>query len=93
MLKKEFKLLRSTENIIKLFDSDKPLIIYKTPKGFDIFIDFSERIKLTYSNLNYFFEKIEKQKKRKNKYFDGYIGFFGYELLCNLIPSICCLSI
>ena len=75
----------SIDRIIKLFESNKPLIIYKTSLGFDIFTDFSEKIKLKYSNLNEFFEKIERKKKRTDKYFDGYIGFFGYEILCNLI--------
>ena len=75
----------SVDRIIKLFESNKPLIIYKTPSGFDIFTDFSEKIILSHSNLNEFFEKIERKKKRTDKYFDGYIGFFGYEILCNLI--------
>ena len=34
---------------------------------------------------NDFFDKIEREKKKTNQYFDGYIGFFGYEILCNLI--------
>ena len=78
-------MLRNISYINKLFESDKPLIIYKTPAGFDVFTDFSEKIKLSNSNLNDFFKKIEIQKKRTNRYFDGYIGFFGYEILCNLI--------
>ncbi len=75
----------SIDRIIKLFESNKPLIIYKTPLGFDIFTDFSEKIKLNHSNLNEFFEKIKRKEKKTDKYFDGYIGFFGYEILCNLI--------
>ena len=78
-------MFRNIDNIIKLFESSKPLIIYKTPSGFDIFTDFSEKIILSHSNLNKFFKKIERKKKKTNKYFDGYIGFFGYEILCNLI--------
>ena len=78
-------MFRSIDFIIKLFESNKPLIIYKTPSGFDIFTDFSEKIKLNHSNLNKFFEKIERKKKKTDKYFDGYIGFFGYEILRNLI--------
>ena len=68
----------------KLFESDKSLIIYKTPVGFDVFTDFSEKIKLSHSNLNDFFGKIERKKKKINKYFDGYIGFFvGYKWFGN----------
>ena len=78
-------MLKNIVQINRLFESNKPLIIYKTPVGFDVFTDFSEKIKLNNSNLNDFFKKIEIQKKRTNRYFDGYIGFFGYEILCNLI--------
>ena len=78
-------MFRNINYINKLFESDKSLIIYKTPVGFDVFTDFSEKIKLSHSNLNDFFGKIERKKKKINKYFDGYIGFFGYEILCNLI--------
>ena len=78
-------MLKNIVQINRLFESNKPLIIYKTPAGFDVFTDFSEKIKLNNSNLNDFFKKIEIQKKRTNRYFDGYIGFFGYEILCNLI--------
>ena len=78
-------MFKSIDRIIKLFESNKTLIIYKTPSGFDIFTDFSEKIKLNHSNINKFFEKIEGKKKKTGKYFDGYIGFFGYEILCKLI--------
>jgi len=78
-------LLKKIDQILRLFNSNKPLIIYKTSIGFDIFTDFSEKIKLNHSNLNDFFTKIERQKNKADKYFDGYIGFFGYEILCNLI--------
>jgi len=78
-------LLKKIDQILRLFSSNKPLIIYKTSIGFDIFTDFSEKIKLNHSNLNDFFTKIERQKNKTDKYFDGYIGFFGYEILCNLI--------
>ena len=73
------------DHIIRLFRSDKSLIIYKTSVGFDVFTDFSEKIKLNSSNYNDFFNKFKSKKKKTKKYFDGYIGFFGYEILCNLI--------
>ena len=78
-------MFKKIDQILRLFNSNKPLIIYKTSIGFDIFTDFSEKIKLNHSNLNDFFTKIERQKNKTDKYFDGYIGFFGYEILCNLI--------
>ena len=43
------------------------------------------KIILNFSNYDEFFNKIEREKKKTNKYFDGYIGFFGYEILCHLI--------
>jgi len=78
-------LFKNIDYIIRLFESNKPLIIYKTPVGFDVFTDFSEKLKLNSSNCNKFFNKFNRKKKKTNKYFDGYIGFFGYEILCNLI--------
>ena len=78
-------MLRNIDRIIRLFESNKALIIYKAPVGFDVFTDFSEKIKLNFSNCDKFFNKFKRKKKKINKYFDGYIGFFGYAILCNLI--------
>ena len=78
-------MLKNIAHINRLFESDKPLIIYKTSVGFDVFTDFSEKVKLNFSNCDEFFNKFKLKKKKINKYFDGYIGFFGYEILCNLI--------
>ena len=78
-------MLKNISHINRLFESDKPLIIYKTSVGFDVFTDFSEKIKLNSSNCDEFFNKFKRTKKKINKYFDGYIGFFGYAILCNLI--------
>ena len=47
----------------KLYNSKKPLIIYKVKDGYDLFTDFSEKIKLNSKNLNNFFKKIEKMNK------------------------------
>jgi len=70
----------------KLYNSNKPLIIYKTKNGYDLFTDFSKKIKLNNNNLNSFFRKIEELKKpNKKKVKNIYIGFFGYRLLCGLI--------
>ena len=67
----------------KLYNSDKPLIIYKMKDGYDLYTDFSKKIILTKKNINRFF-KIFKNKKYK-KETDLFIGFFGYEILCNLL--------
>ena len=70
----------------KLYNSNKPLIIYKVKNGYDLFTDFSKKIKLNNNNLNSFFKKIDELKKpNKRKVKDIYIGFFGYRLLCGLI--------
>ena len=69
----------------RLFESDKPLIIYKAADGFDVYTDFSDKMIVTKSNLKKFFKKTTFSSKRNNKFFIGYIGFFGYELCCELI--------
>ena len=67
----------------KLYQSDEPLIIYKVEKGYNIYTHFSKKIILTNKNIKNFF-KIFNNKKFKHET-DMMIGFFGYELLCNLI--------
>jgi len=65
-------------------NSKKPFIIYKTIKGFDLFTDFSKKKTLNNKNIINFLNKKHKWKK-KYKDTDLLIGFFGYELLNNLI--------
>ncbi|MDB3947062.1 chorismate-binding protein [Candidatus Pelagibacter sp.] len=65
-------------------NSQKPFIIYKTIKGFDLFTDFSKKIILNNQNIKHFLNQNHSYKK-KYKSTDLYIGFFGYELLNNLI--------
>ena len=60
----------------------KPYIIYKSKKGFDLYTDFSKKIILNNQNVASFLNKKNKSKKRDT---DLFIGFFGYELLNNLI--------
>ena len=69
----------------RLFESDKPLIIYKMNKGFDVYTDFSDKVVIRKSNLKNFIKKTTLSRKKYNKFFNGYIGFFGYELCCELI--------
>jgi len=67
----------------KLYNSDKPLIIYKVNDGYNLYTDFSKKIILTNNNINNFFNLFS--KKKINRETDLYIGFFGYEILCNLL--------
>ena len=64
--------------------SNKSFIIYKSDKGFDLYTDFSKKIILTNNNIKNFINKA-KQFKSKKKETDLFIGFFGYEVLNNLI--------
>ena len=68
----------------KIAESKKPFIIYKSNKGFDLFTDFSKKIILSNKNIKNFINNSTK-KKINNKETDLYIGFFGYEILNNLI--------
>ena len=82
---KEFKpyKLKFSPYLEKLYNSDKPLIIYKVNDGYNLYTDFSKKIILTNNNINNFFNLFS--KKKHNKETDLYIGFFGYEILCNLL--------
>ncbi len=63
--------------------SNKPYIIYKSRKGFDLYTDFSKKIILNNRNVFGFLNKKIPTKRFKET--DLFIGFFGYELLNNLI--------
>ena len=67
----------------KLYQSDKALIIYKVDDGYNIYTDFSKKIILTNANINNFLNSFSKKKFKKET--DLYLGFFGYEILCNLL--------
>ena len=67
----------------KLYQSDKALIIYKVDGGYNIYTDFSKKIILTNLNINRFLNSFSKKKFKKET--DLYLGFFGYEILCNLL--------
>ena len=49
----------------KLYQSDKPVIIYKVKDGYNIYTDFSKKIILTRKNIKNFFQSIEKKKYKK----------------------------
>ena len=75
--------LKFSPYLEKLYNSDQPLIIYKVKDGYNLYTDFSKKIVLTNNNINNFFKLFS--KKKNNKETDLYIGFFGYEILCNLL--------
>ena len=68
--------------LTEIHQSGKPYIIYKSQKGFDLYTDFSKKIILNNKNVKSF---LGKKNKKKSKNTDLFIGFFGYELLNNLI--------
>ena len=68
--------------LTEIHQSGKPYIIYKSQKGFDLYTDFSKKIILNNKNVESF---LGKKNKKKSKNTDLFIGFFGYELLNNLI--------
>ncbi len=78
-------MLNNKEYLNRLYQSDKPLIIYKTDKGYDIYTDFSKRIIINKKNLKYFLNTQSKSKKSKIEELNCYVGFFGYKLLCENI--------
>ncbi len=66
-----------------LYQSDKPMIIYKFGNKYKIFTDFSKKIILNNSNIKKFLSSFSNKKYKKEQ--DLFIGFFGYEILCNLL--------
>ena len=67
----------------KLYQSNKPLIIYKVDGGYNIYTDFSKKITLNKNNIAKFLHSFSSKKYRKET--DLYVGFFGYEILCSLL--------
>ncbi len=68
--------------LTEIHQSGKPYIIYKSKKGFNLYTNFSKKIILNNKNIKNF---LTKKNKKKSKDTDLFIGFFGYELLNNLI--------
>ena len=75
--------LKFNKYLDKLYQSDKALIIYKVNDGYNIYTDFSKRIILKNKNINRFFKLFSNKKYHKET--DLFIGFFGYEILCNIL--------
>ena len=82
---KEFKQhkLKFSPFLENLYQSNKPLIIYKVEGGYDLFTDFSKKIIINNRNIDNFLNSFSTKKYRKET--DIFIGFFGYEILCNLL--------
>jgi para-aminobenzoate synthetase component 1 len=76
--------LTKINHLKEIAKSNKSFIIYKSDKGFDLYTDFSKKIILTNGNIKNFIKKAT-QFKFKKKDTDIFIGFFGYEILNNLI--------
>ena len=71
------------KKLTEIHNSGNPYIIYKSNRGFDLYTNFSKKIILSKSNIYKFLNK--KKISKKSKSTDLFIGFFGYELLNNLI--------
>ena len=74
--------MNTQNHLAEIHHSGKSYIIYKSKKGFDLYTDFSKKIILNNKNIINF---LDKKYKSKSKNTDLFIGFFGYELLNNLI--------
>ena len=61
------------------------MVIYKVKNGFNVYTDLNTKVILTSKNVKNFFEKTVYAKNPRNNFFDGYVGFLSYELLCQLI--------
>ena len=74
--------MNKTNQLTNIHLSGKPYIIYKSQNGFDLYTDFSKKIILNDKNIKSF---LTKKNKKQSTNTDLFIGFFGYELLNNLI--------
>ena len=74
--------MNKKDQLEAIHNSGKPYIIYKSKKGFDLFTNFSKKIILNNRNISGF---LSQKFKKRSKNTDLFIGFFGYELLNNLI--------
>ena len=75
--------MNTIKKLTDINNSGDPYIIYKSNKGFDLYTNFSKKIILNKKNIHRFLNKKKISHKSKNT--DLFIGFFGYEILNNLI--------
>ena len=78
-------MLNNNEYLNKLYQSDQPLIIYKTNNGFDVYTDFSKKYLINKENIKNFLNIQTKKKQSSSNSLNCYVGFFGYKLLCENI--------
>ena len=74
--------MTNQHQLAEIDNSGRAYIIYKSKKGFNLYTNFSKKIILNKKNIKNFLKKKFKNKTKKT---DLFIGFFGYELLNNLI--------
>ena len=74
--------MNKQNQLADVHNSGKPYIIYKSKKGFDLYTNFSKKIILNNRNIVSFLNKKYKNNSRNT---DLHIGFFGYEILNDLI--------
>ena len=74
--------MTNQHQLAEINNSGRAYIIYKSKKGFNLYTNFSKKIILNKKNIKNFLKKKFKDKTKKT---DLFIGFFGYELLNNLI--------
>ncbi len=74
--------MNKQNQLAAIHNSGESYIIYRTKKGFKLYTNFSKKIILNNKNVNSF---LGRSYKSKSKDTDLFIGFFGYELLNNLI--------
>ena len=68
----------------KLYQSDKPIVIYKVNNGYNIYTDFSEKFILTEKNIDKFFKKISnKNIKKKQIYISDFLDINCFAIYWN----------
>ncbi|MBD1166348.1 chorismate-binding protein [Pelagibacterales bacterium SAG-MED07] len=74
--------MNKQNQLAEIHNSKKAYIIYKSKNGFNLYTNFSKKFILNNKNVSSF---LSQKYKSKLKNTDLFIGFFGYELLNNLI--------
>ena len=73
-------MLNNKEYLNKIFQSNKPLIIYKTVGGYDVYTDYKEKIALNSKNIkNFSPEELLKLSKSAYAPEIGYTKFKGIQ--------------